>query len=267
MTLNLNKYVACNFNNMRWSIQHAFHMDDPYPRFLTSEQVHVQVDATADLIRDLGYIVTCGTWQDDGNLEDVITLCDGEEFPVPQEDTLIPDNYAIVSISKPCGENVYGYSDDEELDSTWPLSGHKSLPQYLIRHFSELTEQSYGLLGPGNTYEVVDGYDGVSVVPGTAKWMNVSDFIETYYLDPKKRSYYQKMHIQQLIRDHSVFTIANTLPQDIVEKLRLYEGRNDWEFMTDAVTPTTSYSNDPLHTWIPSTLSVPYPATTVSTLC
>lgn len=204
---------------MNWPIQDVF--DKSGLLYTGGENgVHMaRVDAVAVKIRALGYVVECGTWD---------------------------NNYVIFSIRRQNGEYVYGSVEppiavaspsggwsDEEVDRMWPLSGHKSLPQYLTNHIDEL------ILGPGKTLapdpggasEFASDQQGVSGC-GLPDWRNLGEFVNMFYLNGRMRSGYQTWHIEQLLRDRRVNTISNTLPPDIVKALlRSRHGGQVWEFM------------------------------------
>ena len=193
-------------------------------------EVKQRVDAVANSIRYLGYTVECGTWEDRGY------SCSIEADWQDPEDKLLAtkaNNYIIFSIRRPSGEYVYGSAEspthlDEsgiecrwnssEVDKRWPLSGHKSLPHYLKTHFSDLVDQPYKLLGSDKTFKVVNGQDGVSGC-GIPDWLPAEQFIAAFYLDYRMSTGYKDTYIKKLIGDRRVYTIANTLPPDIVDQL------------------------------------------------
>ena len=237
---------------MPWTIQDAFGKCGCEDVYLLAhrETIKDRVNQVADSIRELGYIVECGWWKDCGYANSTWA-----NWKHPEDKRLAANawNYVITSISRPNGEYVYGsveapsHPDDggqecrwnsSEVERRWPLSGHKSIPHYLKTHFSDLVNQSYKLLGPGKTFRVVNGQDGVSGC-GLPDWLPAEKFISAFYLSPSMRSGYKGMYLKKLIGDRKVNTIANTLPPDIVETLRNMSNYtlSNWEFMEGAPTP------------------------------
>lgn len=235
---------------MTWTIQDAFskcgrdmHL---LARRMTAQE---RTNVVADSIRQLGYTVECGWWEDRG-----YACSTDANWQHPPDKLLATNawNYVIWSIRRPCGEYVYGSTESPthldkkggecrwnrlEVDRRWPLSGHKSLPHYLKTHFSELVNQTYQLLGPGKTFRVVNGQDGVSGC-GLPDWLPVERFIKSFYLNSSMRSSYKDTFVKQLIGNHSVYTIANTLPPDIVDNLRQFSNYrlSHWEFIEVPIT-------------------------------
>lgn len=222
---------------MNWTIQ------DVFDKSANGGNTTVaQVDAVATLISGLGYVVECGVWDNKGELTDNQTdwLAAGQWRGMSLE-----NNYVIFSIRRQSGEYVYGSVEppvaeredckctprwsDAEVDQRWPLSGHRSLPQYLADNPDDL------ILGPGKTLSFGQGYfaDRLGVAGcGLPDWRNLCEFVNIFYLDGRVRSSYQTWHVEQLLRDHTVNTISNTLPPDIVEALlRFPRSGRVWEFM------------------------------------
>ena len=231
---------------MSWPIQDVF---DKSPN--GGDTPVAQVDAVATVIHALGYVVECGVWDNKGGLTGLQTewLRFGE-----QRGMSLANNYVIFSIRRQSGEYVYGSTEQpiaegvgspldgwsgEEVDRMWPLSGHKSLPQYLANHPDDL------ILGAGKTLSRCTGHltdqSGVAGC-GLPDWLNLGEFVNTFYLNGRIRSSYQTWHIEQLLRDHKVNTISNTLPPDIVEALlRANLGGRPCEFMVaDDIDDTTA---------------------------
>lgn len=251
---------------MDWSIQDAFNKcGGEGSGFRNCQREEEYVGAVADTIRELGYTVNCGVWEDAGYCKQT----DMWEDPADKQLAAQANHYVIFSIRRPTGEFVYGsveppnslMADDfgcrrpslpttattgpsstaggrhawemnecrwepDEVAKRWPLSGHKSLPHYLKNHKDTL------VLGP-NTWFSHAQWGGVSSsIPGRG-WMTVREFVTMFYLDKDKRSESQSNHIDQLISYHEVSTIANTLPADIVEALKSFPSENDshWEFI------------------------------------
>lgn len=252
-----------------------------------SGKTRARVDAVADAIRSIGYEVVTGVYGTGRELSEK-DQCPREGSP---ENAFINPssgeyNYTIFSIMRPdvsgvgVGEYVYGSADpgvlpgdntgcsEEEMLRRWPLSGHKSLPHYLVNHIDEL------IIGPGkklvtalevNEEEICFGYGGGCFYNATrAEWaayqgpervgegdipvgvsgcgspdqLTFARFIDIFYLDSTSMSScYRQWHIEHLIRTGAVNTIANTLPTDIVVELYRYiethgirEGKR-WEFI------------------------------------
>lgn len=63
--------------------------------------------------------------------------------------------------------------------------------------------------------------------------MGIDGFVSAFYLNRGKRSPERERHVEQLIGERTVFTIANTLPPDIVEALHGFMNCQNihWEFM------------------------------------
>jgi hypothetical protein len=234
---------------MVWTIQDAFSKCGKDMHLLARRMTaKKRVNEVAHSIRNLGYTVECGWWEDRG-----YAGSPEANWGHPEDKRLATTawNYVISSIRRPSGEYVYGSTEaplDEngiecrwnssEVDKRWPLSGHKSLPHYLKTHFTDLVDQSYKLLGPGKTFRIVNGHDGVSGC-GLPDWRNVEQFIDAFYLNSSMRAGYKDMYLKKLIGERRVHTIANTLPLDIVETLRNMSNYtlSNWEFMEGAPTP------------------------------
>ena len=233
---------------MAWTIQDAFSKCGKDMHLLARRMLaDERVNEVAAKIRTLGYIVECGWWEDRGYAASSDANWSTDDIKIAKNAW----NYVIFSICRPTGEYVYGsvekpthFDENEcrwnssEVDKRWPLSGHRSIPHYLNTHFSDLVDQSHQLLGPGKTFQIVNGRDGVSGC-GLPDWRNVEQFIAAFYLNPSMRSTYQEMFLKKLIGERKVHTIANTLPPDIVDVLRDMSNYrlSNWEFMEGDQTP------------------------------
>lgn len=205
-------------------------------------------DGAAAVIRKLGYTVKCGLWEDVGHSLSTGNWTDESDKLLASQ----ANNYVIFSIRRASGEYVYGSAESptslgrdtcgelemnecrwspDEVERRWPLSGHKSLPHYLMSHKEEMA------IGPDRKFIISERpyYRGKLCVSdcGPDGEMEAGEFARTFYLT-KRRSTRQKRHVEQLIRDGVVRTIANTLPDDIVGALRNLCRNNavHWEFMT-----------------------------------
>ena len=180
---------------------------------------HRRVNIVADIIRGLGYIVTCGEHR-----------CEGAMM-----------SYIIMNIQNADGDCIYGCSlEDEEWlgqrTNTRPLIGNRTIWEWV--YWQVKTE----LHGIGELKDAICDDEIVAAINNGGQHFADNSEVAGFYAyraatRPPDHEDAQPSEVSAWHRETGISTIGNTLPYDIVEALRDFRHDDvafrvdiDWEF-------------------------------------